>query len=112
MSYIFLQALYGTFTKDWIKLPTLEEAKREARLFAARSGFPEPIWAAIDGTHILVNHCFAMFLWLLWLFSPKLGFFKTIIWRRLEIFTKTSHLKLVGTPCMWGKKFKKWGGKK
>ena len=34
--------------------PTSEDAIREARLFAAKTGFPKLIWAAIDGTHIKV----------------------------------------------------------
>ena len=35
--------------------PTSEDAIQEARLFAAKTGFPKLIWAAIDGTHIKVH---------------------------------------------------------
>ena len=50
-----IQALYGDFTKKYIKMPDEEEAKKQVKLFKERSGFPVDLWGAIDGTQFPVN---------------------------------------------------------
>ena len=40
------------FIEEFIRLPTIEEALRSARIFTERSGLPSIFWAAIDGIHV------------------------------------------------------------
>ena len=40
------------FIEEFIRLPTIEEALRSARIFTERSGLPSIFWAAIDRTHV------------------------------------------------------------
>ena len=53
-----INAIHKTLVKElnYIRLPTEQEARHEARLFSQKSGFPEIAWCAIDGTHIKVYH--------------------------------------------------------
>jgi uncharacterized membrane protein len=50
-----LDALFEFFVPEYITLPTTAEALEEASLFHAASSFPPIVWAAVDGTHILVT---------------------------------------------------------
>ena len=44
--------MFKHLVPKYIRVPTEEEARYEARLFSELSDMPEIIWASIDGTHI------------------------------------------------------------
>jgi hypothetical protein len=46
---------FDVFVPSYIKMPTPDQAKKEARLFSQNSAFPPVIFAAIDGCHVRVN---------------------------------------------------------
>jgi hypothetical protein len=48
-----IKVFYEHFVGRHLKLPTTEEAIKEAKLFSATSGFPPIIFGAIDGCHIV-----------------------------------------------------------
>jgi hypothetical protein len=49
-----IQILFENFVGRHVKMPTQEEAIKEAKLFSAASGFPPIVFGAIDGTHVIV----------------------------------------------------------
>ena len=52
---ICINAFHDHFVDEWIKLPNKKEAESEAANFQTISGFPNIIWACLDGTHFLVS---------------------------------------------------------
>ncbi len=60
-----IDVLYDNFVGTYIKLPTEDQAKREAELFHSSSGFPKVIWSALGRqnlTHALDNFHLICFL--------------------------------------------------
>ena len=51
---IVIDAIYKV-VPDLIKLPTEEQALKEAKTYQSKNGFPPIAWGAIDGTHIPVS---------------------------------------------------------
>ena len=51
---IVVQAMYESFVDKFIRLPSRDEAKREAVLFQSKSDFPKKVFCAVDGSHVRV----------------------------------------------------------
>ena len=51
---IVLEAIFNNLVDKYICLPNYEEAKNESVLFSLRSGYPQIVAAALDGTLIRV----------------------------------------------------------
>ena len=50
-----IDVLYDVVVPQLIQLPDENEARRQANLFHAKSGFPRLVFGAIDGTHVRVS---------------------------------------------------------
>ena len=55
---IVLDAIFNNLVKKYISLPNYEEGKNESVLFSSRSGYPQIVVAAADGTLIPVGGSF------------------------------------------------------